>query len=107
MPSDAPEPLNEKRLSNDKDDGTTASETPTTVLDSDDPNAVPEEEKDNEEIVVDWDGPDDPSNPRKRVVFLHPFSGVLIFSSAGRTRENGLQLPSFPHSHSCLPYHLL
>lgn len=47
--------------------------------------------KDSEDVlIVDWDGPDDPQNPKKYVYYLLRLQTNLIRSAAGPTSTNGL-----------------
>lgn len=45
------------------------------------------------EVVVDWDGPNDPKNPKKYVCSEQPYNNIVRLSSiVGLTVENGLLL---------------
>ena len=106
MPSDVPL-RDEKHVTDDADQQVSTSssvpDSPTTTTHEAGVDPVAEKPS---VIIVDWDGPDDPSDPRKCVLWFgilrRTFSDFHIL--VGHTRENGLQLPSFPPSHLCLPY---
>lgn len=66
------------------------------------------------EIVVDWEGPNDPMNPKKCVVCLLTFQSIdltdlllLKIETAGPPAANGPLSPSSPRSRSSRPSLLL
>lgn len=60
---------------------------------------------DTDVLIVDWEGPDDPENPKKCVVLpasAYDLNTVadLRFFLVGASNENGLRQPLFPLSRS-------
>ena len=64
---------------------------------------------DEDVLIVDWDGPDDPQNPKKSAVTIRSALMCMTYcvTIAGASSANGPQLPSSPRSHSSAPSRLL